>query len=100
MQYEIYIDSVPKKSDKMGMQTNTKREIKPRKRDNETVRREVPSETREAFLDKCSASQYNRQIGRMPSEFMCEPESSPFADTEWSQDWNSSCSLSLWWENR
>jgi hypothetical protein len=73
---------------------------RPRKRDNETVRREVPSEAREAFLDKCAASQYNKQIGRVPMEFRCEPESSPVADKQWPQDWNSSCSLSLWWENR
>ena len=34
---------------------------RPRKRGNETVRREVPSEAQEAFLDKCGASQYNNR---------------------------------------
>jgi hypothetical protein len=82
------------------VQTNSKPESRPRKRDNETGGLKVPSELREAFLDKCAASQYNRQIGRMPSEFMCEPESSPVADTQWSQDWNSSGGLTLWWDNR
>jgi hypothetical protein len=82
------------------MENNTILKNRPRKRDNGKVRREVPSEARKAFLDKCAASQYNRQIGRMPMEFMCEPESSPAAETRWSQGWNSSCSLSLWWENR
>jgi hypothetical protein len=43
------------------MDNNTILKSRPRKRDNETVRREVPSEAREAFLDKCAASQYNNQ---------------------------------------
>jgi hypothetical protein len=77
-----------------------KQQSRPRKRDNETVRGEVPSEAREAFLDKCAASQYNRQIDRVPMDFMCEPESNPAVETQGSQGWNSSCSLSLWWENR
>ena len=78
----------------------TKPKSRPRKRGNEMVRREVPTEAEEAFLDKCAASQYNKQIGRMPMEFMCEPESSPAVETQWSQDWNSSSGLTLWWENR
>ena len=55
------IDSTFKKSDKMGMLNNIKTEKWPRKRDNDTVRREVPSEARRAFLDKCAASQYNNR---------------------------------------
>ena len=39
----------------------TKPKSRPRKRGNERVRREVPSETREAFLDKCGATQYNNR---------------------------------------
>ena len=61
MNYEIYIDSVPKKSDKLGMEDNTILKNRPRKRDNQKVRREVPSETREAFLDKCGTTQYNNR---------------------------------------
>lgn len=38
-----------------------KQQSRPRKRDNETVRGEVPSEAREAFLDKCGTSQYNNR---------------------------------------
>ena len=43
------------------MENNTILKSRPRKRDNETVRREVPSEAREAFLDKCGATQYNNR---------------------------------------
>lgn len=73
---------------------------RPRKRDNGTDGSEVSSDLRAAFLDKCPASQYHMQIGRMPSEFMCEPESNPAADKKWSQVWNPTCGLTLWWENR
>jgi hypothetical protein len=55
------IDSKFKKSDNMGMLNNIETEKWPRNRDNETVRREAPSEAREAFLDKCAASQYNNR---------------------------------------
>ena len=82
------------------MKVNNETESRPQKRDSETERPKVSSEAREAFLDKCAASQYNKQIGRMPMEFMCEPESSPAVETQWSQDWNSSSGLTLWWENR
>ena len=78
----------------------TQETSRPRKRDNGVDHQEVPSETQEAFLDKCAPSQYNRQIGRMPLEFMCEPESRPVADTKWSHGWNPSCGLTLWWEYR
>ena len=77
-----------------------KQQSRPRKRGKETVRREVPSEARRAFLDKCGATQYNKQIDRMPMEFMCEPESNPAVETHGSQGWNSSSGLTLWWENR
>jgi hypothetical protein len=42
------------------MENNTILKSKPRKRDNETVRREAPSELQEAFLDKCALGSYNK----------------------------------------
>jgi hypothetical protein len=38
-----------------------KKQNRPRKRDNQKVRREIPSEAREAFLDKCGTTQYNNR---------------------------------------